>query len=119
MVENRQISGVFLSDTLGRGILRRSDKPGFVLLSQHITESGRGSELAKEVGAGRNNSDPVLTARHLVTDNEAASQETVFLFLFSPPPPPSSSLQVGRVILKGTSQGFDGFREPTVIHVDV
>lgn len=117
MVENRQISGVFLSDTLGRGILRRSDKPGFVLLSQHITESGRGSELAKEVGAGRNNSDPVLTARHLVTDNEAASQETVFLFLFSPPP--SSSLQVGRVILKGTSQGFDGFREPTVIHVDV
>lgn len=70
MIESWQISGVFL------GFLR-SDKLGSVLLSQHITESGRGSELAKEVGAARNNSDPVLTARHLVTDNEGASQETV------------------------------------------
>lgn len=97
LIETLQISGVFLSDTLGRGIPRRSDKPGFVLLSQHITESGRGSGLAKEAGAARNNSDPVLTARHLVTDNEAASQETLFsLAFFSAPPSLSSLLAASR-----------------------
>lgn len=36
--------------------------------------------LAKKVGTGRDDSNPVLTARHLVTDAEAASEEPRFFF---------------------------------------
>lgn len=49
----------------------------FAFPSQHITGSGRVSVLAKEVGTGRDNSDLILTARHLVTDTQATSEEPI------------------------------------------
>lgn len=63
--------------TRGRWILQFFGKPCLAFISQHITRSGKGFVLGKEVGTGRGNSDPVLTACHLVTDTEATSEEPI------------------------------------------
>lgn len=85
--------------------------PALSLLHNTLPESGRGSELTKELGAVRNSSDPVLTARHLVADNEASSQEIVSLrSLFHPHCESAGRLWTEQIWWS---------RELTVIHVDV